>query len=216
MLFRSAGGAPEFNVGGFQFLGAFVKEGEPLDFLRGASSTVDANGVATIERNVNIGNTFSPSFGSFSINYTYNNKLSFFLNGDYQAGGQAVAVDDVLRFFGGLEDEGRFPQNILDYNATAASPLSFFDLASYWVEDSDFLKIRNIGATYNLGKIYKGIDNLTLGLNVSNPLNFVKSSFDPEASGSGFGAQGGFAGGGFGYGTESAPRIYTLSIKVKL
>jgi outer membrane receptor protein involved in Fe transport len=215
-LVVSSGGAPEFNVGGFTFLGAFVKEGEPLGFLRGASSTVDENGVATINRNVNIGNTFSPNFGSFSLYYTYDNKLSFFLNGDYQSGGQAVAVDDVLRFFGGLEDEGRFPQEVLDYNAVAGQSLSFFDLASYWVEDSDFLKIRNIGSTYNLGKISKSIDNLTIGVNVTNPFNFVTASFDPEASGSGFGAQGGFSGGGFGYGTESAPRIYTLSIKVKL
>jgi outer membrane receptor protein involved in Fe transport len=124
-LVVSSGGAPEFNVGGFTFLGAFVKEGEPLGFLRGASSTVDENGVATIERNVNIGNTFSPNFGNFTLNYTFNNKLSFFVNGDYQTGGQAVAVDDVLRFFGGLEDEGRFPQEVLDYNAVAGQNLSF-------------------------------------------------------------------------------------------
>ncbi|MCG7501672.1 TonB-dependent receptor [Tenacibaculum sp. Mcav3-52] len=214
-LVVSSGGAPEFNVGGFTFLGAYVKEGQPLGFLRGAKTTVDENGVATILRNQNIGNTFSPNFGSFSINYTFNNKLNLFLNGDYQTGGQAVAVDDVLRFFAGLEDEGRFPQEILDYQANVGG-LTFFDLASYWVEDSDFLKIRNIGGTYNFGEISNTVKDFTLGFNVANPFNFVKSRFDPEASGSGFGAQGGFSGGGFGYGTESAPRIYSLTLKARL
>lgn len=213
----SSGGAPEFVVGGFVFLGSFIKEGQPLGYLRGAKSTVDENGVATILRNENLGTTFSPHFGSFNLNYTFNNRFSIFLNGDYQAGGQAVAVDDVLRFFGGLQDENRFPQEILDYNAAnPGNQLTFFDLANYWVEDSDFVKIRNIGARYNFGKIYKGLENLTVGFNVANPFNFVKSSFDPEVSGSGFQTQNGFAGGGFGYGTESAPRLYTLSVKIQL
>jgi hypothetical protein len=137
-LVVSSGGAPKYNAGGFSFFGAFVKEGEPLGFLRGASSSEDENGVATINRNINIGNTFSPNSGSFSLNYTYDNKLSFLLNGDYQTGVQAGAVDDVLRFFGGLRDEDRFPTEIQDYNAIVEQSLSFFDLANYWVEDSDF------------------------------------------------------------------------------
>ncbi|CAA0149738.1 TonB-dependent receptor domain-containing protein [Tenacibaculum maritimum] len=213
-LVVSSGGAPEFNVGGFTFLGSFVKEGQPLGYLRGAVTTIE-NGEAVIKRNQNIGTTFAPHFGSFSLNYSFDNKLNLFVNGDYQAGGQGVAVDDVLRFFNGVNDEDRFPQEILDYQA-AGGGLSFFDLASYWVEDTDFIKIRNIGASYNFGEIIEGVNNFTMGFNVANPFSITNTSFDPEATGAGVSRQNGFAGGGFGFGTESAPRIYTLSLKVKL
>lgn len=213
-LVVSSGGAPEFNVGGFQFLGSFVKEGLPLGYLRGAVTTIE-NGAPVIKRNQNLGTTFAPHFGNFSLNYSFDNKLSFFLNGDYQAGGQGVAVDDVLRFFNGVSDPDRFPQDIRDFRA-GGGRLSFFDLASYWVEDTDFIKIRNIGAAYNFGKVIKHVENFTLGFNVANPFNISNASFDPEATGAGIGRQNSFAGGGFGFGTESAPRIYTLSLKFKL
>jgi len=213
-LVESSGGAPEFNVGGFTFLGAFIKEGLPLGYLRGANTTIE-NGQAVIIRNANLGSTFAPSFGSFSLNYSFNNKLNFFVNADYQYGGQGVAVDDVLRFFSGLADEDRFPQDILDFQENGGG-LSFFDLASYWVEDTDFIKVRNIGATYSFGNIIKNVKNVTLGFNVANPFSISNTSFDPESTGAGVRVQNGFAGGGFGYGTESSPRIYTFSLKVKL
>ena len=219
-LVESSGGAPEFNVGGFQFLGAFVKEGLPLGYLRGSRSTIGSDGQPVIERNENLGQTFAPHFGSFSLNYTFNNNFNFFLNGDYQFGGQFVIVDDVLRFFNGVNDEDRFPEDIQDYQANPGAgnrPLSFFDLASYWVEDSDYIKIRNIGVSYNLNVLtdnFKYLDNLRLGFNIQNPINWSKSGVDPEATGAGLGNnQGSFAGGGFAFGTISAPRTYLLSLK---
>ena len=215
----SSGGAPEFNVGGFQFLGAFVREGEPLGFLRGSRTTI-VDGEAVIEQNAVLGQTFSPSFGNFSLSYTFNNKLSFFVNGDYQYGGQGVAVDDVLRFFGGVNDPARFGQDIDAFQAANAdNPLSFFDLASTFVEDTDFIKIRNIGGSYNFGNLIKEIKDVKLGFNVSNPIALSSTTFDPEATGSGQGVagqQGGFTGGGFGFGTESTPVVYTLSLKFSL
>ena len=200
---ESTGGAPEFSVGGFTFLGSFVKADQPLGYLRGARAIQNPDGTFTIERNQNLGTTFSPNFGTFAVNYTYNNTWSFFLNGDYQFGGQGVNVDDVLRFFGGVNDEGRIPQEAIDAN------LSFFDLAGYWVEDANYLKIRTIGTTYTFRDVWNSrIDRLEIGFNVQNALNFVSSSFDPDVTGAGIRTQGGFAGGGFAFGTESAPRIY--------
>ena len=213
-LVEDAGGAPEFNVGGFTFLGAFIKEGLPLGYLRGDRTTI-VDGEAITEGNANLGTTFAPNFGSFSLNYSYKDKISLFVNGDYQFGGQAVNVDDVLRFFNGVSDEDRFPQDILDFQEETGGSLSFFDLASYWVEDSDYIKIRTIGASYNFGDLFSNvfIENIKLTATVRNPFNWTSASFDPEATGAGIGAQGGFSGGGFGFGTESAPRIYSLSIK---
>ena len=208
----STGGAPEFVVGGFTFLGSWVNEGQPLGYLRGAKVVEDGNGGYEVERNAYLGTTFSPTFGTFGIDYTFDNKLSVFLNGDYQFGGQGVNVDDVLRYFGGVNDEDRFPQEVIDGGIT-----SFFDLAGYWVEDANYIKIRTIGAEYNFGSLLDSrIKNFRVGFTVQNPYNWVSSSFDPDISGSGFQTQNGFAGGGFGYGTQSAPRIYLATLRVNL
>lgn len=208
----STGGAPEFVVGGFTFLGSWVNEGQPLGYLRGAKVVDDGNGGYEVERNAFLGTTFSPTFGTFGVDYTWNNKLSVFLNGDYQFGGQGVNVDDVLRYFGGVNDEDRFPQEVLDAGIT-----SFFDLAGFWVEDANYIKVRTIGAEYNFGSLLDNrIKGLRFGVTVQNPFNWASSSFDPDVSGSGFRAQNGFAGGGFGFGTESAPRIYLATLRVNL
>lgn len=208
----STGGAPEFVVGGFTFLGSWVNEGQPLGYLRGARVVEDGNGGYEVERNAYLGTTFAPSFGTFGLDYTFNNKLNVFLNGDYQFGGQGVNVDDVLRYFGGVNDEDRFPQEVLDAGIT-----SFFDLAGYWVEDANYIKVRAIGAEYNFGSVLDSrIKGLRFGLTVQNPFNWASSSFDPDVSGSGFSVQNGFAGGGFGFGTQSAPRIYLATLRVNL
>lgn len=207
----SSGGAPEFNVGGFTFLGSFVKEGLPLGYLRGSKPTFAADGsLASVQQNANLGSPIADMFGTLSLNFNYKKKLSLFVSGDYQRGAQGVAVDDVLRYFGGVQDEGRIPANSLSE--------SFFDLAGVWVEDTDYLKIRNISVFYTLpskyyGSVFKKVD---VGFNVINPFNFFSSSFDPEVTGAGIGAQGGFGAGGFGFGTESAPRTFLATVRVSL
>jgi hypothetical protein len=54
------------------------------------------------------------------------------------------------------------------------------------------------------------IQSVRVGATVSNPLNFVSSSFDPEVSGN----SGGEVGGVFGYGTESPPRQYLFNLRI--
>lgn len=211
-LVESTGGAPEFAVGGFTFLGSFVKEGQPLGYLRGTSVVDNGDGTFDVERNAYLGLTFAPHFGTFNVSYSYKGKLSLFINGDYQAGGQGVNVDDVLRYFGGVNDEDRFPQEVLDAGIT-----SFFDLAGYWVEDANYLKIRNIAMSYRFDDVFDGrVRSMEIGFSVLNALNFVSSTFDPDATGAGIATQGGFAGGGFGFGTESAPRMFLGTLRIGL
>lgn len=202
----SAGGAPEFNVGGFTFLGSFVKEGEPLGYFRANRPILNAEGqMVDVETNASVGTPIAPTFGSFSVNTTYK-RFNLFITGDYQKGGQTVAVDDVLRYFAGGSTV--IPENLADEN--------FFDLASLWVQSSDYLKIRNIAVSYDVptSVIGNAVKRMSLSFNVTNPINFFRADVDPEVSGAGFGTQNSFAGGGFGFGTESLPRTYLGTVRI--
>lgn len=202
----SAGGAPEFVVGGFTFLGSFVKEGLPLGYLRGANPIFDAEGnLVDVERNAFLGNPNPDGYGNVGLNLQWK-RFSAFASADYQYGAQGVAVDDVLRYFGGVSDPGRIPEN--------AQNASFFDLAGVWVEDTDFFKVRNIGVSYQIPTANSFLTRLEVGINFRNPFVWGSSSFDPEVTGAGIGAQGGFGVGGFGFGTESAPQQTLLTVRL--
>ena len=199
-----AGGSPEFSVGGFTFLGSFVKEGQPLGYLRGAKGSVSESGEFSVERNAFLGKPTPDGYGTIGLNLRVR-RFNLFASSDYQYGAQGVAVDDVLRYFNEVNDEGRIPQEAADGAG------SFFDLAGYWVEDTDFFKVRNIGLSYSLPSL-GNFDYVKVGFNMRNPLVFGSSSFDPEVTGAGIGAQNGFAAGGFGFGTESAPKQFLFSL----
>ena len=205
-LVVSSGGAPEFVVGGFTFLGSWVKEGEPLGYLRGGKPIFDDEGnMTSVERNAFLGDPNPNGYGNLGLNFRYK-RLSVFASGDYQYGSQGVAVDDVLRYFNGVNDEGRIPEN--------AASESFFDLAGVWVEDTDFVKLRNVGIMYSFDVKSLPFQRLDVGFNMRNPIVWGSSSFDPEVTGSGIGDQGGISVGGFGFGTESAPKQYTFTLRM--
>ncbi len=213
----SGGGSPEFNIGGFTFLGPFVKEGLPVGYLRGSQPTFDESGaLSNVERNADLGAPIPDVFGSLSLNAGWKN-FSLYIAGDYQKGAVGVNTDEVLRFFRGLDDD-RIPE--------ASKGESFFDLAGVWVEDTDFLKVRNITLTYNVTREFLSnigfIDGASVSFTALNPFNFYSSVFDPELTGAG--ARGTLPGtntttqnnvtvGAFGYGTFSAPRQFIGTLR---
>ncbi len=204
----SSGGAPEFVIGGFTFLGSFVKEGLPVGYFRGGNPVFDEEGnfVESVA-NDNLGSAQPEVFGNTGISATLFNRLTLDVNAAYQVGAQGVNVDEVLRFFAGLQDD-RIPEPALDQ-------ASFFDLAGVWVEDTDFFKVRNIALSYRVperfyGNVFKGME---IGFNAINPLNFVSSNFDPEVTGAGARSQNTVTVGGFGFGTESAPRQFLGTLR---
>jgi outer membrane receptor protein involved in Fe transport len=203
-ILKSSGGAPAFNVGGFGVIGSWIEEGQSLGYLRGTSSTPNGDGTYTKTPNAALGDTFAPRFGSFGLNYTWD-KLNFYVTGDYQFGGNIVDLSFLLRHLRGVDDTG-IPDDLVG----TTTP---FDYVNYFVFDNDYLKIRNIGVSYSFGNILKVLENVRVGLTVTNPFNFTAGNFDPEITGSGIAAQGGFNSGGFAYGTESAPRVFMSSIK---
>ncbi len=218
------GGAPAFSVGGFSFLGQQVEAGKPLGFLQGDRSTFDdqANFVSA-ERSAFLGSPLPDVFGNLSLSLTMWNRLRLFALADYQVGAQGIAVDDVLRFFSGIQDDDRFPK-APDGSVPALSQATFFDLAGVWVEDTDFFKVRLISLGYTIPEKYyrnKLVKRIDVGVKVVNPLNFVKSSFDPEITGdnglsnrSELTQQDALNLGVFGFGTESPPRQFLFDIKV--
>lgn len=204
-IVTSTGGAAPFNVGGFSVIGSWVEEGKSLGYLRGTAATKNSTGDWEYTPNTNLGDTFAPNFGTFNFNYSYKN-IDLFVTGDYQFGGSSVDLTFLLRHLYGFDDTG-IPEDLL---AQGTSP---FNYVNYFTFKSDFLKIRNIGASYNLKDIIPFIENTSISFAVTNPFNWTPGNFDPEVSGSGISNQNGFTSGGFAYGTESAPRTYNTAIK---
>ena len=198
------GGAPEFNVGGFTVIGAWVEQGQSLGYLRGTAATPNGDGTYTFTPNTPLGDTFAPKFGSFGLNYTWD-KLNVFMTGDYQFGGKITELSFLLRHLRGADNTG-IPEDLVG----TTSP---FNYVNYFVFDNDFVKIRNIGATYSFGDKLAFFDDVTVGFTVTNPFNWTEGNFDPEITGSGIGNQNAFGSGGFAYGTESPPRVFMTSLR---
>ncbi|NNF59430.1 MAG: TonB-dependent receptor [Rhodothermaceae bacterium] len=216
------GGTAPFSVGGFTFLGQWIEEGKPVGYLRGDRPTFDDEGnLVDVERDADLGSPLPDAFGTVGLSATFYNRLRLFVTGDYQWGAQGIAVDDVLRFFNGLQDEDRFP-TAPDGSVPALSQGTFFDLAGVWVENTDFFKLRLISLSYDVPEQFFRnpiARSLTIGFRVVNPFNFVSSSFDPEVTGdngqSGVGGvQNGVNLGVFGFGTESPPRQFLVDLRV--
>ena len=215
------GGTAPFSVGGFTFLGQWIEEGQPVGYLRGDRPTFDDEGnLVDVERNAVLGSPLPDVFGTLGLYARVFERVELLMSADYQFGAQGIAVDDVLRFFGGVQDADRFP-TAPDGSIPALSQGTFFDLAGVWVEDTDFLKVRLISLSYDVPTRWLRnpvVRSLGLGARVVNPFNVVASSFDPEVTGANGqsgtgGVQNGVNLGVFGFGTESPPRQFLFSLK---
>uniref|UniRef100_UPI0040491F6D TonB-dependent receptor domain-containing protein n=1 Tax=Fulvivirga sp. TaxID=1931237 RepID=UPI0040491F6D len=212
------GGVAPFNLYGFAFLGVFVDQEEPVGFLRGSAASLDENGGVVVETNQSLGQVTPKGFGSFGLNLTYNRRWNFTMTGDYQYGSDIVNVNEVLSY--GFTNAG---SNLV---APEFEGQPFFNIANLFVQSGDYVKIRNISVSYDLpvkqifgGNVFNGA---SITLSATNPFNFVPESngvrIDPEVSGATPGNVNGFSGvdlGGYNYATESAPRIYMASLRLK-
>lgn len=209
---KSTGGAVPFAVGGFssRTIQTVVEEGKPVGFLRGAKTTLKADGtVDKTEYLQDLGSTMPTLYGNFALNLAWK-KLELFISGDYQAGSYVHSFDRQFRFARGLKD-GAVPDAALTGTTQAKA---WLDFTNFFVEKADFLKIRNISLEYTFDFRHQLIRRLTLGLHAYNPLAFTASSVDPEALISGARTQGGVATGGLNYATFSTPRQYVLSVQL--
>jgi outer membrane receptor protein involved in Fe transport len=117
-----------------------------------------------------------------------------------------------LQVFSGLTG---IPFQGLDGQGTLR-PIGFPDLGAAFVEDTNYLKVRNISLNYRVPQtvLPSAVRSVRVGFSAQNPFNFVESNFDPEVSGSETAA--GTVGSVFGYRTISPPRRYTFTLNIGL
>ncbi|MDR0659671.1 MAG: TonB-dependent receptor [Prevotellaceae bacterium] len=207
----SSNGVPPFNINGFssRTLQTVVEEGQPIGFLRATYGIFDENGVLSeVLNQQNLGSTIPDLFGKIGLNFSWQS-LNIYANADYQMGAYVNDWDSQFRFNYGVGNEG-IPQAEID----AHGRTNWLNFTNMFVKKADFLKVRTIGASYTLNSPVKGIRQLILGFQVTNPLNFTSCDFDPEATISGAAqGQGSATTGGIKYATYSSPRQFIASLR---
>lgn len=219
----STGGATPFAIGGFGTgsIQSMVSEGEPVGWLR-ASRTDLVEGKAVTQTYQNLGRIMPTMYGTLALNVRWRN-LNVYANADYQTGGHVHSYDAMFRFRKGLKNAD-IPDALLvalgmaedGSNRASVQKAQVFNLTNWFVYKSDFLKVRNIGATYSFARPLPLVRQLTVGFTVYNPFALTGSPVDPEATVSSTLTQGSVAAGGFNYATYSAPRQYVVTLSATL
>jgi TonB-dependent starch-binding outer membrane protein SusC len=212
----STGGAPDFDISGFSSstITSTVSQGMPVGYLRGSMPTFGPDGqIASVERLAYLGKPLPDRFGSLGMEMTVQRSLRFNADADWQTGAQMHSFDRQFRFNHGLTDP-QVPEAL--HRRTPRSSF-WLDLTGVFVEDSDYLKVRNISAAYTVPDAFTGrwASGLEVGLAVQNPFGWWSSSFDPESDHSGAASQGAATVGGFNYGTDPSPRTFLGTVRVR-
>ena len=210
-----AGGSAAFSIGGFssRTIQNIVEEGQPVGYIRGNEAILNGDGTYAGTTPLSfLGSTIPDAFGSMSLNFQWKD-LTLFTSADWQTGAQGHNFNDQFRYLRGT-DFSRVPASILD--EVNGNP-NWLDISNYFVQDTDFLKVRLISLSYRIpNRFYAGrARDITVGFSVQNPFNFVNSTFDPEAQASGAESQGGPESSGVSYGIDSAPRIFMGTFNVR-
>lgn len=211
----SSNGAAPFNIAGFseRTIQTVVQEGYPVGFIRGSYGVFGDDGVLAQSTPLQyLGTTIPDLFGSMGLDLQWKG-LNIYASADYQKGAYANNWDSQFRYNYGAGDEG-IPQGEINSEYGRTRWLNFTNM---FIEKTDFIKVRSIGASYTFPKSAIGsfANSVVIGANVMNPFNFASSSFDPEATISGSAeGQGGATTGGISYATYSAPRQFLMSLKV--
>lgn len=196
----SLGGSAPFSLASFTFLPRRVEEGYPLGVFRINKRVKDADGNYTGDyETVLEGNPLPEQTGSFSFDVTLFRNLTIRGLAEFAFGHQIINLKRTLRYFNQTEDA-----------ADAVPEYYSFETASeVWVEDADWIKIREIALSYRLPDyLVKGI---TLNASVRNvaELGINTTDLDPELN-SFQPSQANV--GGYGYLDISAPRQFRFSV----
>ncbi len=205
-----AGGSPVFGISGFSSstVESVVKEGWPVGALRGTSSTLNADGtIAKTELLQYLGKPLPDRFGSLGLEMTFGSNLRLQAHADWQTGAQLHSFNRQFRYLYGIDDP-ELPPALLEANP---GPIrgNWLNLTNFFVENTDYLRVRSISADYSLagGIIGSWARDIDLGITLLNPLGWWTSSFDPESDHSGAASQGAASVGGFNYASDPSPVV---------
>ena len=192
---ESLGGSAPFNLAGFTFLPRRVEEGYPLGVFRVNVPIKDSEGnfSGDFEQKL-MGNPLPKQSGSFSFNITMFRNINISSLTEFAFGHQIVNLKKTLRYFRGTEDAADVvPENY-----------SFESASSIWLEDADWIKIREIAINYFFPEQF--LKGLTLSVSMRNVAEFgiETSALDPELNS--FQPGSSANPGGYGYLDISAPR----------
>jgi outer membrane receptor protein involved in Fe transport len=213
-----AGGSPIFGISGFSSstVESVVNEGWPVGALRGTTATINPDGSLTEPELLQyLGKPLPDRFGSLGLEMTFGGNLRINADADWQTGAQLHSFNRQFRYLYGLDDP-KLPDPLLEANP---GPIrgNWLNFTNYFVEDTDYLRFRNVSVTYTLSEDVVGrwARSVDLGFSVQNPLGWWTSSFDPESDHSGAASQGGATVGGFNYASDPAPRSFLTTVRVR-
>lgn len=213
-----AGGSPVFGISGFSSstVETVVQEGWTLGAIRGTSSTLNADGsIASTKLLQYLGKPLPDAFGSMGLEVTLRNNLRLSADADWQMGAQMHSFNRQFRYLYGITDPN-LPAALLSANP---GPIrgNWLNLTNFFVEDTDYLRVRNISASYSLSPdLFGGWSNgIDVTVALQNPLGWWTSSFDPESDHSGAASQGAATVGGFNYASDPTPRAFLTSVRIR-
>ncbi|MCI4670461.1 MAG: SusC/RagA family TonB-linked outer membrane protein [Bacteroidia bacterium] len=185
---------PAFNLGGFAAsLGQYrIEEGKPATQIVG---TIDPSDCGTPDCS-----DLDPEGDGFAVygdaqadfDMSFNNMLSykgleftFLLH--WKQGGDGINLSTLLYDLGGLTwdfDETTLDPTGEEGNGNFRLNSWFAGDTSPWIEDASYVRLREIGAFYNVPKsVFNDAVGLKVGLSARNLLNFFTyNSYDPEVS----------------------------------
>lgn len=210
-----AGGTPVFGISGFSSstVQTVVKEGWPLGSLQGNKATLGPDGtVQSVEPLAYLGKPLPDRFGTLGMVVDIRDDLTLSADADWQTGAQLHSFNRQFRFLHGLDDPA-IPEATLKANRAA----HWLRITNLFVEDTDYLKVRNLSALYTVPERFstRWARGIELGATIQNPIGWWTSSFDPETDHSGATSQGAASVGGFNYASDPSPRTFLGTVRVR-
>ncbi len=210
-----AGGTSAFPITGHSAgtIQSVIEEGQPVGVLRGNKATFGPDGtIESVEAIAHLGNPLPDRFGTLGMTMGYGQNLRVNMSADWQTGAQMHSFNRQFRYLHGLHDP-LLPAAMMEQSRGA----NWLRMTDQFVEDTDFLKIRNLSVQYTVPqqlaqRIARGID---VGFSIQNVGGWWTSSFNPESDYSGAQSQGAATVGGFNYASDPSPRSFLTNIQVR-
>jgi len=213
------GGTPPFSIGGFAFLPMRIEEGHPVGTFRLNIPVPDEDGEFRGDFLADQLDGRSPTpkhTGSFSTNLRIARNFELNAVADYAFDAHVLNTGAVIRFFNSVTPGFDIPED--DFSQRVPEGYSFATASEVWVEETNWVKIREISARYRVPQSVArdfGIRGLSFDVSLRNVATITNiDTFDPELHGVRAGTA--LDVGGINFFTLSPPRELRFGINLTL